>query len=104
LGLSAANLSLQDMTQILDKTLGTSGTRLCIVKQIIELEKTIKVYTTETLCSAGEVDGSPRKCTYTLGAVWGTLEETLGKRLQGKHTESVLRGGEYDVFEFVELK
>lgn len=42
----------------------------------------------------------PRKCTFTLGAVWGALEEITGKRLKGTHTESVLRGGSNDVFEF----
>ncbi len=104
LGLNGDNLSLQNIAQKMDDALGVNGTRLCMVKQIIQVDNMIKVYTFETLCSAGEVQGSPRKCTYTLGAVWGALEQTFGKRLQGKHTESVLRDGEYDVFEFVELK
>ena len=41
-----------------------------------------------------------RKCTFTLGAVWGILEQVFGKRLRGKQVESVLRGGSHDVFEF----
>ena len=84
--------------------LGKDGTCLCNVDKIINEGDIIKVYTSETLCSAGEPEGSPRKCTFTLGAVWGVLEQTYSKRFQGKHTESVLRGGEYDVFEFTELK
>ena len=57
------------------------------------------VYASETVCSAGEESGSPRKCTYSLGAVWGAIETIQGKRYRGMHTESVLRGGSHDVFE-----
>jgi hypothetical protein len=104
LGLTAPNLSLDDIASKLGFALGKDGTRLCIINRIEAQENAIKVYTSETLCSAGEPLGSDRKCSYTLGAVWGALEQTIGKRLQGKHVESVLRGGEYDVFEFTELR
>ena len=103
LGLTIANLSLDDIASKLGFALGKDGTRLCLINRIEAEGDVIKVYTSETLCSAGEAPGSERKCTYTLGAVWGVLEQTFGKRLQGKHVESVLRGGEYDVFEFTEL-
>ena len=103
LGLTTSSLSLDDIASKLRFALGKDGTRLCIINRIEAQENVIKVYTSETLCSAGEALGSDRKCTYTLGAVWGALEQTVGKRLQGKHVESVLRGGEYDVFEFTEL-
>lgn len=82
------------------QALGKNGTRLCRIDKIVQEGDIIKVYTSETVCSAGEPQGSPRKCTFTLGAVWGALEYILKKRLDGKHTESVLRGGKYDVFEF----
>jgi len=98
-----ANLSLDDIASKLRFALGKDGTRLCIINRIEAQENVIRVYTSETLCSAGEALGSDRKCTYTLGAVWGVLDQTFGKRLQGKHVESVLRGGEYDVFEFTQL-
>jgi predicted hydrocarbon binding protein len=102
--LSLAKLnSLEEVAKKISSALGKDGTRLCTVEKITKIGGVIKVYTSETLCSAGEPEGSERKCTYTLGAVWGALEQTLGKRLQGKHTESVLRGGNYDVFEFIEL-
>ncbi len=104
LGLVGSSVSLDELTNKLSLALGKDGTRLCIVEKMIQDGDLIKVYTRETLCSADETQGSPRKCTYTLGAVWGALEQTLGKRLQGKHTESVLRGGNHDVFEFIELK
>lgn len=104
LGLAKATSSLDDISDKLKLALGKDGTRLCNVDKIINEGDIIKVYTSETLCSAGEPEGSPRKCTFTLGAVWGVLEQTYGKRFQGKHTESVLRGGEHDVFEFTELK
>ncbi|MBF2063861.1 MAG: hydrocarbon-binding protein [Calothrix sp. C42_A2020_038] len=100
LGLDASTMSLDDVANKLSYVLGKNGTRLCQIEKIITEGDTVKVYTSETLCSAGEPQGSERKCTYTLGAVWGVLEQTLGQRLQGKHTESVLRGGSYDVFEF----
>ncbi len=80
--------------------LGKNGTSLCVIEKIIEEENLIKVYTSETLCSAGEAPGSNRKCNFTLGVVWGVLEVFTGKNLQGKQTESVLQGGGNDTFEF----
>lgn len=103
LGLANSGISLEEAAQKIGEALGQSGTRLCKIEKIVQQEDTIKVYTSETLCSAGEVEGSPRKCTFTLGAVWGALEQIVGKRLQGKQTESILRGGSYDVFEFTVL-
>ncbi len=103
LGLTPSSFSLDDVTSKVGFALGKDGTRLCIINRIEAQEDVIKVYTSETLCSAGEALGSNRKCTYTLGAVWGVLEQAVGKRLLGKHVESVLRGGEYDVFEFTPL-
>jgi predicted hydrocarbon binding protein len=103
LGLVGASFSLDDIAQKLTSALGKDGTCLCIVDKIITEEDVVKVYTSETLCSAGEDQGSTRKCTFTLGAVWGAIEATLGKRLMGKHTESVLRGGTHDVFEFTPM-
>jgi hypothetical protein len=84
----------------LDAAVGQNGTRLTAVDKAVQEGDIIKVYCTETVCSAGEEMGSSRKCTFTLGAVWGALEAVTGHRLQGAHTESVLRGGAADVFEF----
>ena len=103
LGLTESSLPLDDVADKIGFAFGKNGTRLCILNQIVQEGDLIKVYTSETLCTAGEPQGSERKCTYTLGAIWGALEATLGKRLRGKHTESVLRGSNYDVFEFTEL-
>ena len=100
LGLVGASLSLDEAADKLKLALGKEGTRLCIVEKIVAEGETIKVYTSETFCSAGEPLNSPRKCTFTMGAVWGAIEQILGKRLRGTHTESVLRGGTHDVFEF----
>ncbi|MDZ7960441.1 MAG: hydrocarbon-binding protein [Aulosira sp. DedQUE10] len=103
LDLVKTNLPLDNLVSKLSFALGKDGTRLCIIEQIKQEGETIKIFTKETLCSAGEAPGSTRKCTYTLGAIWGALEQALGKRLVGKHTESVLRGSSYDVFEFIQL-
>ena len=104
LGLTGATGDLPLAGQKLGEVLGKSGTRLCKIEKVDVDGDAITVYTSETVCSAGEEPGSPRKCTFTLGAVWGALEQVLGKRLQGKHTGSVLRGGNYDVFEFTALE
>ena len=103
LGLTDFNTDWNLITDKMSFALGINGTKLCKIEKIIEKDEVIKVATSETLCSAGESQGSSRKCTFTLGAIWGALEEVTGKRLRGTHTESVLRGGSYDIFEFSSL-
>lgn len=94
------SISLADMTEKVSHVLGAEGTRLCLVEKIEDDNGVLKVYTRETVCSAGEEEGSPRTCTYTLGAIQGFLEAVLDKRLRGSHTGSVLRGDDHDVLEF----
>lgn len=103
LGLTKNSNNWDLITDKIGFALGINGTKLCKIEKIVEQSNTIKVSTSETMCSAGEAQGSSRKCTFTLGAVWGALEEITGKRLKGTHTESVLRGGNNDVFEFSPL-
>lgn len=93
-------MSLSEVTEKVQYAIGSEGTRLCIVDKIIQEGEAYKVYTRETVCSAGEEEGSPRQCTFTLGAIQGFLEAFFGKRLRGQHTESVLRGGSHDVLEY----
>ena len=100
LDLVGKSIPLDVVADKLGYALGKEGTCLCIINKIVDDGDVIKVYTSETLCSAGEPQGSTRKCTFTMGAIWGALEGVMNKRYQGKHTESVLRGGNYDVFEF----
>lgn len=100
LNLTNSYIEIEDIAFKLNHALGEEGTRLCMVDKVEQTDDLIKVYTKETVCSSGEELGSPRKCTYTLGAVWGALENIYGKRYRGFHTESVLRGGTHDVFEF----
>lgn len=104
LGLVVGLTSLEEAAEKLKLALGKEGTRLCIIEKIISEGDAIKVYTSETVCSAGEQPGSTRKCTFTMGAVWGVIEQLIGKRLKGVHIESVLRGGTHDVFEFTPLE
>lgn len=96
-------ISLEVVQNKLRDALGKDGTRLCIIDKIEQEGDVYKVYTRETLCSAGEDEGSSRHCTFTLGAIQGFLESFLAKRLRGKHTESVLRGGSHDVLEYTPL-
>jgi predicted hydrocarbon binding protein len=100
LGLSGASSDLSVVATQLNAAIGAAGTHLTAVDKIVEEGNLIKVYCSETLCSAGEPQGSDRKCTFTMGAIWGALTEVTGKKLRGTHTESVLRGGTHDVFEF----
>lgn len=103
LGLEAGSASVEDLPDIaakLDKALGTEGTRLCKVDGAEPDGDKIRVLCSETVCSAGEEFGSPRTCTFTLGAIHGALEYLLDKQFFAKHTDSVLRGGTHDVFEF----
>lgn len=95
--------SLESVREQANKAIGQEGTRLCVIDKIEQEGDVYKVYTKETLCSAGEPNGSSRQCTFTLGAIQGFLEAFLGKRLRGKQTESVLRGGTHDVLEYSAL-
>lgn len=101
------DLPLEEIAKQGGEALGKDGTRLCIIDKVEEKnddgENIYLVYTRETICSAGEEEGSPRLCTYTLGAVQGFLEAFLDKRLRGEQIESVLRGNDNDVFKFTEL-
>ncbi|MEE3719750.1 hypothetical protein V2H45_23695 [Tumidithrix elongata RA019] len=91
--------SLDTLTKALDDAVGKNGTRLCAIDKIVADGDALKVYTSETVCSANEPIGSKMECTFTLGAIWGAIEAALGKRYRGKQIESVLRGGSHDVFE-----
>jgi predicted hydrocarbon binding protein len=103
LGLSGSTEDLSVIAAKLNEAVGANGTHLTAVDKIVKDGEIIKVYCSETVCSAGEPQGSDRKCTFTMGAVWGALSEVTGKKLRGVHTESVLRGGANDVFEFTSL-
>ena len=101
--LTANSMSLPAAASPLNSILGKEGTCLCIVDQIIEDGETIKVFCRETVCSAGEAEGSDRQLSYTLGVIQGVLEQMTEKRLRGKQVESVLRGSTHDVLAFTVL-
>lgn len=103
LGLADQNASLAETATLLNSALGKNGTRLCIIDNIIEEDGVIKVFCRETICSAGEAEGSARSLSFTMGALQGVLEQVTHKRLRGKQIESVLRGGTHDVVAFEAL-
>jgi predicted hydrocarbon binding protein len=100
LGLSGSTADFATIATQLNDAVGAKGTRLTAIDKIIQDGDVIKVYCSETICSAGELLGSDRKCTFTMGAVWGAMSEIVGKKLRGVQTESTLRGGSHDVFVF----
>jgi hypothetical protein len=104
LGLKGTTQSLEDAAKQVAQVLGAEGSRLCIIEQVVQEGDLIKVYILEALCAVGgdSQDSSPR-CTFTLGIVWGVLTELFQQKYKGTHTESVLRGGAHDVFEFVPI-
>jgi predicted hydrocarbon binding protein len=100
LGLSGSTQDLNIVATKLNEAVGANGTHLTAIDKIVREGNVIKVYCSETICSAGEPQGSDRKCTFSMGAIWGALTEVTGQKLRGIHTESVLRGGTHDVLEF----
>ena len=100
LGLTGAGADLKVAGAKLSAALGIDGTRLCNVERIDTDGEVIRVIVSDTVCMAGEPQGSDRRCSFTLGAVHGALEALTGRRLSGKHVESAWRGDPEDVFEF----
>lgn len=88
-----------EAARLLDAAVGRDGTRLCIVDKIERNGDTFRVYLQETVCSAGEPQGSPRTLTFTLGAVHGALESLYGVPMKAVQVGSVLRGQSHDIVE-----
>lgn len=103
LGLTGSRIPVEDLAGTLNAALGQDGTRLCVISNSYQNGDQIVVETQETVCSAGEEAGSDRKCTFTLGAVWGALEAIMGETYLGEQTGSVLRGGTSDQFSFTQF-
>ncbi len=97
---NSTSWSLDEIREKINQVLGKEGSRLFIIDKLENEGEVYKVYTKETFCSSGEVEGSSRKCTYSLGIIQGFLEAVMAKRLQGKQTGSVLRGHSHDLLEF----
>jgi predicted hydrocarbon binding protein len=95
-----ASVSLEEITEKAQLALGKEGTRLCVIDKIIKDGDVYKVYTRETFDSVGELQGSTRVASFTMGAIQGFLEAFLNQRLQGTQIESLLQGGSCDLFEY----
>ena len=100
LELSGSDKPMSEWSAMIREAIGKNGTRLCDVTKIEQDGDIIRAYLSETVCSAGEEQGSPRKLTFTLGAIQGAIEEITSKKLIGVQTGSVLRGQDHDIVEF----
>ena len=103
LGLTGAQIPVDQLAEKLDAALGREGTRLAHIVAVHDEDGKIVVDATETVDDSGEQLGSDRNSTFTMGAIWGALEAINGKTYLGEQTQSVLRGGQYDRFVFEEL-
>jgi hypothetical protein len=99
-GLSNVSQDFRKIAIVLNEAIGENGTRLTAIEKIVQADGKIKVYCSDTVCSAGEIMGSNRQSTFSMGVIWGALEEFAGLSLRGIQTESVLDGSAYDIFEF----
>lgn len=102
-GLRERSCSTEELCALLNRVLGAEGTRLCIVDRIECEGEGLTVHCRETVCSAGESEGSGRMLSYTAGALQGVMELYEGRRLRSRQTASVLRGATHDVLEFCPL-
>ena len=102
LGFGRDKLTVGEAAKAMRAALGPEGTRLCIVESITEKNGVYQVALQDTICSAGELQGSTREMTFTLGAVHGAMEVLVQKKLRAKQVGSVLRGQSADIIELVE--
>lgn len=97
----AAPADPEEGAKALDTALGPDGTKLCRVRKLERPDdETYRVYLTETICSAGEEQGSSRELSFTFGALHGAIEALYDVKLRGKQVGSVLRGQDHDIAEF----
>jgi hypothetical protein len=66
LGVVGQSLPIELFADKLAYALGKDGTCLCIVNKIIQEGEVVKVYTSETLCSAAEEQGSEEISTVSM--------------------------------------
>lgn len=99
LGIKQKQYDDAEIAAILDKALGSDGTKLCYVDKVEQEPNRIRIWARETACSYLEPEGSERECLFTMGAFVGVFQVITGKRIRAKQFESVLRGGEHDAFE-----
>ncbi len=100
LNLNNTDKSMEEWSAMVGEAIGKTGTRLCNIVNIENENNTIRVFLSDTVCSANEAPGSSRQLTFTLGAIQGAIEAITGRRLIGIQTGSVLRGDDYDILEF----
>lgn len=82
----------------LEEALGPKGTRLCLVKSIIQKSKgSYEVHLTEGACTAGQVSSTPI-CAFTLGVFIGALHAITGIPMRGHETSCVACGAKECVY------
>lgn len=103
LGLTGQGEDLEKAVGMMAQALGPDGTKLCIIEGVEDTGERIKVTLRETICMAGEPEGTDARCSFTFGAVQGALEALTGTKYRGKHTKTPKCDDvESEVFEFWE--
>lgn len=97
-GVAGTKTTPDQMKAAMVEALGENGTHLCIVESIQPAEGGYLVDVSETVCSADESIGSPRRCTYTKGVLLGVIEAVQGDQYNIRQTGSVLAGDSFDSF------
>ncbi len=96
LGFGKDIIDIHKVGPLMNAALGPEGTKLCKVDAVRQEGDNIIVDLTETVCSAGEPQGSKRELTFTMGAIQGAIEVLTQKKLKAKQVGSVLRGDTHD--------
>jgi hypothetical protein len=103
LGFGEKPIPLDEACAAMREALGADGTRLCWVDTIEKDGENYVMRLSETICSAGEPEGSDRELSFTLGAVQGAFGVLTQRRFRAKQVGSILRGDTHDVVRFTPL-
>ena len=82
----------------LEEALGPKGTRLCLVKSIVQKSKgSYEVHLSEGACTAGQISSTPI-CAFTLGVFIGALHAITNIPMRGHEVACVACGSKECIY------